>query len=456
MQEVYYILKPINYKHLIEVLYNISNEIHLENENTMYKNHLEDMVIKKTNELSNQFWSDTLTKLPNRFKLLSDIERNNINYLAVLNIDNFSKYNVTFGYKIGDEVIKLIADRLGSRLETEMNLYRIDADEYVVVSKINNQDEIYKWIKGTIEDIKSRPISINALKLDVTFTIGIAQCTDAISVEHARSAVGAVREIGKDRISFYDKNIDYDLRKTELLNKVSEIELALKEERFEPFFQPIIDNRTKEIVKYECLARLKLPDDRWTLPAEFLSAVEESGFLPQMSKQIIQKSFEKMSEHSYGFSINITGRELLDSTFVDFISKNIDRYNIEPSRIVIEILEGVSFKYGNDIIDTLNSIRSLGCRLSIDDFGTEGSNFSRLMDLKVDYIKIDGSFIKNLDTNERSRKITSAIVAFAKSINCITIAEHVHSEEIWNEVKEMGIDLSQGYWISEAIKEIQK
>lgn len=450
----HYILKPINYKHLLEVLYDVCKEITIENENSMYKNHLEEMVVEKTNELRNQFWNDTLTGLPNRFKLSSDMKKNNINYLAVFNIDNFSKYNATFGYKIGDKVIKLVGDRLGSKLDAEMSLYRIDADEYVVVSKIKNQDEIYKWIEDILQDIKSRPISLDSLNFDITFTIGIAQCTDAMSFEHARSAIGSTREVGKGRIAFYDKNIDYESRKIKLLHKISEIEPAIQGNLFEPFFQPIIDNKTKEIVKYECLARLKMPDGRYASPGEFLSAVEESGFLPQMSEQIIKKSFEKMSKYSYDFSINITGRELLDSNFVDFISKNISRYNIDPNRVVIEILEGVSFKYGTEITETLNSICSLGCRLSIDDFGTEGSNFSRLMDLNVDYIKIDGSFIKDIDTNARSRKVTGAIVAFAKSIGCKTIAEYVHSEEIWNEVKEMGIDFSQGYWISEAVKEI--
>jgi EAL domain-containing protein (putative c-di-GMP-specific phosphodiesterase class I) len=115
--------------------------------------------------------------------------------------------------------------------------------------------------------------------------------------------------------------------------------------------------------------------------------------------------------------------------------------------LTIEILEGISLQEGLLLIQRLNAIKALGCRLAIDDFGTEGSNFSRLMSLDVDYIKIDGSFIKNLDRDERSRKITRAIVAFAKSIGCKTIAEYVHSEAVWKEVCSLGIDFSQGYWL---------
>ena len=152
----------------------------------------------------------------------------------------------------------------------------------------------------------------------LSFTVGIAKYINEKSIEDARSVIESTREIGKGRIEVYEENIDYELEKKNLFHWMNEVELAIKEDRFVPFFQAIIDNKTKKIVKYECLARLQMKDTTYALPTDFLLAAEESGFLAQMSRQIIKKSFAVMSNESCDFSINITGHELLDDGFVDF------------------------------------------------------------------------------------------------------------------------------------------
>ncbi|MDX1295909.1 MAG: GGDEF domain-containing phosphodiesterase, partial [Sulfurimonadaceae bacterium] len=380
-------------------------------------------------------------------KLREDLKRRQPQSIAVFNVDNFSKYNATFGTQFGDEVLKSVAESLGGLLEEKMTLYRYASDEFVLRAVEMDQQTLHQEVLDLVGHYEKNPMSLSEGQIFITFTVGIAPCKGMESVEHARNAVEAVRKVGKGRIVFYDEAVDYESQKRDLIHWIDEVALALKENRFIPYFQPIISNDDKKIVKYECLARLQLEDGAMASPGDFLPAVEEAGFLPEMTRQIIEKSFAVMASNHYDFSVNITSHELQEKEFVEFIASKLEQYGIDPKRLVIEVLEGISLQHGDVMIERLNALKQLGCSLSIDDFGTEGSNFSRLMELHVDYIKIDGIFIKKLDVDEKSRMITRAIVAFAKSIGCKTVAEFVHNEAVWREVQGMGIDFSQGYWI---------
>ncbi len=445
----HYVVKPINYTQLMEVLLKLCGQLKMEEELSMYKYNLEELVTEQTRELREQLWTDATTKLPNRIKLKEDLKPKKSQTLAVLNIDNFAKFNTTFGSQFGDEVLKGVSDVLRGLLDEAFFLYRYASDEFVIRAEKTDQEALHRTLLTLMDAFSQTVIEVSGVKLHITFTAGIAACRDKHCVEHARNAVEAVRKVGKGRIAFYDESMDYEAKKKEMLLWVDEVALALSEKRFIPYFQQIIDNTTRKIVKYECLARVQLADGSVVSPARFLPAVEEAGFLPEMGRQIIEKSLAVMAGNSYEFSINITGHELMDRELVGFLESRLNFYGIDPKRVIIEVLEEVSLHEADIIVEQLNRIKTLGCRLAIDDFGTEGSNFSRLMDLSVDIIKIDGSFIKRLDSDEKSRQITRAIVAFAKSIGCQTVAEFVHSEAIWHEVQGIGIDFSQGYWISE-------
>jgi diguanylate cyclase (GGDEF)-like protein len=443
----HYIIKPINYTQLMEVLLRLCGQLQLEEELFQYKYNLEELVTEQTRELREQFWTDPTTGLPNRLKLIEDLKRRQGESVAVFNVDNFSKYNATFGTQFGDEVLQHVAKSLGAMMCEGMHLYRYASDEFVVCGAGMDQTMMHERVLKIVKEYTKTPLTLSQCQIYITFTIGIAPCEGMQSVEHARNAVEAVRKVGKGRIVFYDEAVDYESQKRDLIHWIDEVAVALKENRFIPYFQPIIANHDRKIVKYECLARLQLEDGRMASPGEFLPAVEESGFLPEMTRQIIEKSFAVMASNSYDFSVNITSHELQEKDFVEFVAARLKHYGIAPKRLVIEVLEGISLQHGDVMIERLNTLKELGCGLSIDDFGTEGSNFSRLMELNVDYIKIDGIFIKKLDVDEKSRMITRAIVAFAKSIGCKTVAEFVHNEAVWHEVQGMGVDYSQGYWI---------
>jgi EAL domain-containing protein (putative c-di-GMP-specific phosphodiesterase class I) len=163
---------------------------------------------------------------------------------------------------------------------------------------------------------------------------------------------------------------------------------------------------------------------------------------------MINKSFKFFQDKTHQFSINITERDLLENYMADFLNEKMEIYNIVPSRVTFEILENITLAKNNaKITEQLNRLRDMGFKIAIDDFGIENSNFSRLLEIDLDFIKIDGVFIKNLKENTRNRTITKAIVNLSKTLGIKTIAEYVEDEEIYDIIKDCGIDYAQGYYI---------
>jgi len=214
-----------------------------------------------------------------------------------------------------------------------------------------------------------------------------------------------------------------------------------------PLFQPIYDIHNKKIIKYECLARGRV-DGKVIAPYKFLNAAERLELTTNITRMMVEKSFEFFQYNTYKFSINVTGADLLDTRFTDFLNLKIKRYEIDPTRVTFEILENVTtYSSTNTILESLDEIKSLGFKLAIDDFGVENSNFSRLLEIDLDYIKIDGLFIKNILVSEKDKKIVLAIVGLAKTLGVETIAEFVETKEVLDVLRECGVDHAQGYYI---------
>ena len=221
----------------------------------------------------------------------------------------------------------------------------------------------------------------------------------------------------------------------------------------QPFFQGIYDNNKNSITKYEALARIVL-EDRVVSPYEFLEPAKLSGLLPEITKVMIDKTMKAMSLNNYEFSINITEDDLAEDYLNDYLNEKISLYKIDSKRVILEILEGVSSTGKKNHIKQLNLLKKSGFKIAIDDFGAEYSNFERILDLDIDYIKIDAKYIKDIDTNKRSYEIVRAISFFAKNVNIPCIAEFVHNESVQKIIKDLGISYSQGYYFSQPNKEL--
>jgi len=219
-----------------------------------------------------------------------------------------------------------------------------------------------------------------------------------------------------------------------------------KESNIIPYFQGIRNNRTEKIIKYEALARLDVNGKIYT-PYFFIDIAKNSGFLYEITKIMIDKSFAFLSDKdkSISISINITEDDLFSKNLKNYLLASLKKHSLSSRQIVLEILEGVSSAGAKNNIKQLKELKDLGFSLAIDDFGVEYSNFERINELDVDFIKIDAKYIKNIDTNPKSYKIVKAITEFASSMKIQVIAEYVENESIQNIIKELEIEFSQGY-----------
>ena len=296
-------------------------------------------------------------------------------------------------------------------------------------------------------------IIIEKIKLNITFSYGAVIGKNNL-LRKASSALKKAKESGKNRFEIFEKNDNEDYAKREsFINYTNLIKNALDNSQIVPFFQGIHDNKTNKITKYEALARIVL-DDRIISPYEFLEPAKLSGFLPEVTKMMIDKIFQVMSKNEFEFSINISEDDLAENYLIDYLNEKSKIYNINPKRVILEILEGVSAGGKKSQIKQLDILKSSGYKLAIDDFGAEYSNFERILDLDIDFIKIDAKYIKDIDVNKRSYEIVRAISFFARNVNISCIAEFVHNQSVQNIIKDLGINYSQGYHFSKPKRDL--
>ena len=290
--------------------------------------------------------------------------------------------------------------------------------------------------------------------MNVKFTATIVLATGKKDLlKHVHLAFKETRAIGKNRIGTYHHDSGLEEHQKMLQSSMYILSEVLVNDMVVPYFQAIVNNKTQDVEKYECLARI-IHNDEVLTPDFFIETAELTGLLPDITRIMIRKSFKYFKTRTEDFSINISEQDLNNNYLYEFLQDNIDKYSIKPSRVVLEVLEGVSTNGAEKNFDQLIALKELGFKLAIDDFGAQNSNFERVHKLKVDYIKIDGSFIKNIDTNTMSYQVAKTITNFSKSIGAKVIAEYVHNESVQNKIIELDIDYSQGYYFAEPLYKI--
>ncbi|MDX1294713.1 MAG: bifunctional diguanylate cyclase/phosphodiesterase [Sulfurimonadaceae bacterium] len=396
------------------------------------------------------------TKLPNKTRLMEVLDQNarigRESTLIVLNVDNFSNLNIIYGFEAGDQILHTTARRLESLCSTG-KVFHLEADEFAVL--YSDGASPLPHIKAIQSHFYDSPITYGAFTINLAFCYGVA-----VDDEHIyRDAVFALKHakrLGSNRYHIYDPEhdrLDQQARQ-ELVEKSSILYDAVKNDNIMPFFQGIRNNATGEITKFETLARV-IHDSRPLPLAQFEDAARATGMLPQITKVIIDKAFAYMKDKPYTFSINLSEEDLNQNYLSRYIQQKLHHYGIDPQRVIFEILEGVSAGGKKTHIEQLKGFKKMGIKLAIDDFGAEYSNFERVVDLDIDFLKIDSKYIKDIDVHEKSYEIVKAIVYFSKNVGIPCIAEYVSNMEIQVIVERLGIDYSQGYLYSKPQSQIK-
>ncbi|QOG12534.1 EAL domain-containing protein [Arcobacter sp. FWKO B] len=413
-------------------------------------------IMKAKQELEDSYYTDILTKLPNRNKLIIDIEKIQDAKLILLNIDSFKEINDFYGHSTGDEILILIGQKIKTYFDTIAKIYKMPSDEYALMfdNSVHLDNDIKKELSKFIEEISDTYFSINNIDITVNLTAGLALSSLNNEVlKDADIALKTAKKLGIVMVEF-DESIQTEANqyKNNIL-WAHKLKAAIKDDRIVPYYQPIYNNQTQKIEKYEVLMRL-IEDNRPISPWFFLDIAKKTKLYKKLTKIMIEKSFEYFSDKDYEFSINLTAEDIESSEIKEFIINKLKQYPNIVDKIVFEIVESEGFKDFDNVIEFIKEAKINGCKIAIDDFGTGYSNFEYLLKLKADYVKIDGSLIKHINQDKNAFEVVKIIVQFAKSQNMRTIAEFVSNKEIQDMIYELGVDYSQGYFIAEPNPEI--
>jgi diguanylate cyclase (GGDEF)-like protein len=417
---------------------------------------LELTVKDKTKELQNLLITDDLTSLPNRRKLIEDIEEQEDSssmHLALLNIDSFKDVNDFYGHEVGDEILKSVAMSITKASTAhKYDVYKLPSDEFAIFTTVQTTNkEFVKIITEIIQTIIKTQINTKENSIFVALSCGIASNEVPIMAK-ADMALKLSKSDKKD-IVIYSKSIDGSTFITQNIEAITLIKDSIANDNFTPFFQPIYNVHTQKIEKYEVLVRIVQNDGTIIPPYMFLEVAMKSKLYPNITQAMISKSFDFFRDKDFEFSINLSINDVLNRRTFDFIIKSLQEFP-HPQRVVFEILE--SDKIGNyeELKDFIKIVKKYGCRIAIDDFGSGYSNFAHIFELNIDYIKIDGSLVKFITTDNDSRVITKTIINFASSLGLKTIAEFVEDKDALEILQKMGIDYIQGYYIGKPQAEL--
>ncbi|WP_294961815.1 EAL domain-containing protein [Sulfurimonas sp.] len=452
-----YLIKPI--RNFSSVIKNITNSNDMTtrvniNDNIEEIDSIKEVFNSMLDSIEHQFYYDNLTGLKNRRKLTEMLELRNNSFLMIVNIDSFQEINDLYGDEAGDNLLKEFANFLQSTIPKNGSLYRLHADEFAYLC--TNGVDIKEFI--TFASLLSEKILQESFKIDdrsevnLSATIGMAYGSEMLLVNADTALVVAKKT--KKYYLIYDDSMAMAKVYEKNFNWKKRLKAAIDEDRIVPLFQPIVDTKTQKIVKYEALMRIIDNDGKYIAPIHFLELAKKNKFYHLLTKIMIEKTFEKFKDSPYLVSINISVEDILNREIYNFILNKLEVSGM-GKKVVFEIIESEGIENFDEVLEFIEKAKEYGAKVSIDDFGTGYSNFEYLMKLKVDYIKIDGSMIKNIDVNPDSQLITKTIVDFAKKMNIQTVAEFVYSKNIFDKVVELEVDYAQGYYFGEPSETIE-
>ena len=401
---------------------------------------LEKTIIEKTKELTKNLYHDTLTILPNRLKLQEDLTLYSKNTVAIFNIDDFKEVNDFFGIVAGDDLLCQIAYWLN---EMKLQPYRIGGDEFAtILPRDLSAEEIQKKMELLLTKFGEKNFIIGEETFHLRATIGVAIASDKPLI-HADIALNKARDLKKN-YAIYDASEGVEeLYKTNIAMS-AQIRQALIEHRIVCQYQPIVNCQTGKIDKYETLVRIQREDGTLIPPNDFLPIAQKTKLYSKITQEVIYQACHTFSNRTEYFSINLSSSDILDSHIITTIERILKQTGT-AKRIVFEILESEGIENFEEVASFISRMKELGATIAIDDFGSGYSNYENILKLNVDFLKIDGSLIRNIDQNPRHRIVVESIVDFARRIGIETIAEFVSSGEILSIVNDLGITYSQGF-----------
>ena len=429
---------------------------------------LRKLVKQKTAELQELAYKDPLTGLPNRRFLQDSLpnilyrnqKRKRISAFIYFDLDNFKRINDTIGHDVGDQVLVIVGDRLNKLKGLADFVVRLGGDEFgILLGDINSYSQAREQGDHILESIRM-PVQVDSGEYILSTSLGIAMIPehgyDLVTImQNADMALYQAKLKGKNQYAFYTEKMKISTHN--LIKAEEDLTLALQRNEFELYYQPQFDLHTNLVIGAEALIRWNHPEKGLIFPNDFISLAESTGKIVQLGYWVIESSIAYLAKRKEEgrsdilLHINLASEQLSDPHFVTLVQELLSKYKIPAHLIGFEITETSILEDIHLARYLLQTLKDMGICIAIDDFGTGYSSLSQLKNLPVDLLKIDRSFVMDLENDPDDRKIVEAIIAMAHKLNIKVLAEGVETREQWNMLAEFQCDFGQGYYVSKAV-----
>ena len=377
--------------------------------------------------------------------------------VVLVDLDDFKYVNDTQGHRNGDRLLTSLAHVLRQTVRANDLLARLDGDEFAVLVTETQPSKVDFVVERLLKAVRNHFVHVGEQPIGVTASAGIAffpeQGASAEEIlARADQALDRAKRQGRDQFAMFKPDEKWQARVDSRLSGEKLIREALARGRFVLHAQPILDLRTNEVVQYELLIRMLDEQNQLIPPASFLYTAERFGLIRSIDRWVVRQAIRLIThQRTLGnyvrLSVNLSGKSVGDLELTTLIEKEIAEGGVEPGQLTFEITETTA------ITDTERSkifaiaLKQIGCRLALDDFGVGSNSMNQLKHLPVDYLKIDGSFIRDLPSNKVDQHLVRAMVEVARALKKRTVAEFVSSAEILKVVRDSGVDFAQGFFI---------
>ena len=413
-------------------------------------------------KLNHQAHRDELTLLPNKTSLFEDLEMAPNRVLILLRIDNLREINNVYGYLLANELLTELGKKL-DYLAKELNFhaYKLPSNLFAITLINDGRQKLESFMHQIHQQIEHENFSImDNHEFSLSITLGASNPEQTTSLDEMLIDAEKAMHLAVDKkieFSILDHTYDVKEQYQQNIHVLELIRHALLNDRVMTFFQPIYNNQTQRVEKFEVLMRLMDENGIIYPPNTFLEIAKASKYYHRLTRSMIQQAMTFFKDNDYEFSINISFEDIMNEGFLAFFIEWVNHCQ-ESNRLVIEIVESEGLGDYEQVSEFIHQIKQTGCKIAIDDFGTGYSNFEHLLRLRkyIDYIKIDGTLIRDIVGNEINQSIVKNIKTFCDDLGIKTIAEYVADESIQKIVQEIGIDYSQGYYFGQPQSELLK
>ena len=409
---------------------------------------------------------DSLTGLPNRLLFMEHLrqslrrahrDRNRV-AVCLLDLDEFKQINDTLGHNAGDQLLKIITQRLTERLRSG-TVARIGGDEFAFcLTDFSGVDSPARVAQGLLSEI-TRPYTLGSQEVFITASVGIAiypadgQALETV-VKNADTAMYHAKSQGRNNYQFYTPSMNATA--VHRLAMENALRKAIELDQLRAYYQPVVDIQTREILGAEALLRWVHPEFGMVSPSEFIPLAEESGLIIEIGEWVLReacaqaRAWHDCGHQIFSMSVNVSSRQFKDGAFLDTVRRALSDTGLSPQTLTLELTESLLLDI-EAVTVTLGRLRGLGVRIAIDDFGTGFSSLGYLKHFPLDALKIDQLFIQSLTTDSDDSAITDAIITLAHSLKLQVVAEGVETEQQLAHLREASCDTAQGFLFSEPV-----